>query len=132
MNPEAINELAILIAIILQTVLVAVGVILVLRREGPARASEYTQDRLDDLRANREVMDRLERAYQDAGRTQQRALDTVADVVRKASTYIPGELDLAVADTLDDIRTPGPESSDEVALPTMDGNRVQPADEPRG
>lgn len=99
-----LNTIAILL-------MVVIGVVLAVR--GGKSADVAIVERLHSTQNNREVMDRLERAYQTANRMQ---IDALSQIIGMIAPLTPFKSDDALAGFIDDIKTPGkPPTMEEVA-----------------
>jgi len=121
--------------ILLSVLVTAVIVLLVLRRDGPKKADDTLTLQLQMHQNNRDYMERQERMFRELSTSHQQMITLAGRALEIVAPLTPIKSDDAAARYLDDIRTPGPpaeqptpESSNDMALPTMDGNRVQPPD----
>lgn len=74
----------------------------------PRSPDQYATERLQLLQMNREAMTAQERAYQQASRTQQQAIDALTGVVRFVAPMTPFKSDDALGNYLEDLRKTGP------------------------
>lgn len=78
----------------------------------PRTPDQYASERLELLRMNREAMAAQERAYQDASRAKQQAIDALSYGLRFLAPMTSWKTDDAAARYLEDLRTPGPPISE--------------------
>lgn len=100
-------EVGMLFDIVLAILLLAVIVLLALRRDGPGAADRVLVERLAETKANQEIMGRLERNYQDLSRNQQRTIEVMADALKFIAPYTQLQSDDAVAKFLAEVQRSG-------------------------
>lgn len=99
-----------ILAILTALVALIVGIIAFMRQHPqftPAQLDSTVVTGLSDFQSNREVMDRLERAYQNSGDIQKHALEALVSALHLVAPLTPIASDDAAVAVLDDITQPG-------------------------
>ena len=96
----------------------------------PKQLDAGVVQRIDAQRENRDAMEVMEKAYQDASKAKQQALDTVVRVLEATHMTLPGNTDTAVLRYLKDIQEPGapkPIGIDDIYDTSYDGITTPPS-----
>lgn len=107
MSDISIGEI---VAVVVALASLVVALIAFMRKNPQATPAELDAEatrRVVEAQANRELVDRLERAYQQNSAAQQKAFDTVAGLLRLIAPLTPLKLDDAAVSLLTDIQKPG-------------------------